>query len=209
MFWVLDPKTPNFHDFECLFQTRMTKVHLMLKVTLKRRSHLKQNCNHRGADLHKLISIFLSSNFIYRMPRFIKHTQTQTPEESGIFLSCSERRLPLFGTPVLHMCRYRYYSAHKTPQSHLKVVSCWNTLAASKLGSRLCRLHRPSPPSAHHTLLQQGIAASLLLLDKPVPIIKTLNGSPLKGNRLFLSEVIILFNLKIVSERFSSLVQKK
>lgn len=62
----------------------------------------------------------------------------RTPEESGIFLSAPSWVSPLSGTPALHMCRYRYYSAHKTPQSHLKVVSCWNTLGASKLGSRLC-----------------------------------------------------------------------
>lgn len=42
---------------------------------------------------------------------------------------------PLWDPKPAHMCRYRYYSAHKTPQFHLKVVSRWNTLAASKLGS--------------------------------------------------------------------------
>lgn len=89
------------------------------------------------------------------------------------------------------MCRYRYYSAHKTPQFHLKVVSCWNTLAASKLWSRLGRQHRPGSPSAHHIPLWWGMAANLHLLHKPVPIIETLNGSPLKGGGLFLSWVVI------------------
>lgn len=83
------------------------------------------------------------------------------------------------------MCRYRYYSAHKTPQPHLKMVSCWNTLAASKLGSRLRRQHRPGPPSAQHIPLRWGMAENLLLLHKPVPVIKTLYGSPLKGSGYF------------------------
>ena len=51
------------------------------------------------------------------------------------------------------MCRYRYYSAHKKPRSHLKVVSCWNTLAASKLGAGLCRPFRKGPLFPHITWL--------------------------------------------------------
>ena len=124
---------------------------------------------------------------------FIKHTQKpQTPEESGISLSAPSWASPLLWDPKpAHMCRYRYYSAHKTPQFHLKVVSRWNTLAASKLGSGLCRQHRPGRPSAHHIPLQWGMAANLLLLHKPVPVIKTLNGSPLKGSGLFWSRVVV------------------
>lgn len=38
-------------------------------------------------------------------------------------------------TSSSHMCRYRYYSSHKTTRPHLKVVSCRNTLVASKLGA--------------------------------------------------------------------------
>lgn len=100
---------------------------------------------------------------------------------------------PLWDPKPAHMCRYRYYSAHKTPQFHLKVVSRWNTLAASKLGSGLCRQHRPGRPSAHHIPLRWGMAANLLLLHKPVPVIKTLNGSPLKGSGLFWSRVVFFF----------------
>lgn len=56
------------------------------------------------------------------------------------------------------MCRYRYYSAHKTPQSHLKVVSCWNTLAASKLGSKLKQTAQawPSFCTSHSSPMGNG-----------------------------------------------------
>ncbi len=40
----------------------------------------------------------------------------------------------LLWTSSSHMCRYHYYSSHKTPRPHLKVFSCRNTLAASKRG---------------------------------------------------------------------------
>lgn len=69
---------------------------------------------------------------------------------------CTKLIFPLCGTPSLHMCRYRYYSAHKTPQFHLKVVSCWNTLVASKLGSGLCRQQRPGLLLLHITFLSDG-----------------------------------------------------
>lgn len=71
------------------------------------------------------------------------------------------------------------------PHSHLKVVSCWNTLAASKLGSRLCRQHRPGPPFAQRIPLRWGMAANVLLLPKPAPVIKTLSESPFKGSGYF------------------------
>lgn len=123
---------------------------------------------------------------------------------------------PLWDPKPAHMCRYRYYSAHKTPQFHLKVVSRWNTLAASKLGSGLCRQHRPGRPSAHHIPLRWGMAANLLLLHKPVPVIKTLNGSPLKGSGLFWSRVVFFFfqgdlirEKKKIVERSEVCVQRK
>lgn len=123
---------------------------------------------------------------------FMSKRFAKFPEPQGfryLFSLYYELSLPLLGTPVLHMCRYHYYSAHKTPQSHLKVVSCWNTLAASKLGSTLCRQHQSGPPFAHHIPVQHRMAPNLLLLHKPVPVIKTLNGSPMKGS-LFLSRVV-------------------
>ena len=173
----------------------------MFTPTSEKMWNLLQSCVHRWSDLtHYPSSCRAISYTEWHIAQDLSNTPEPRPlRKLGISSLRCELSLPLFGTPSLHMCRYRYYSAHKTPQSHLKVVSCWNTLAASKLGSGLCRQPRPGPPSAHHIPLRWGMAANSLLLHKPVPVIKTLNGSPLKGSGLFLSWVVIFqgeFNLR-------------
>ena len=133
--------------------------------------------------------------------RFIKFTRNpQTPKELGIFLSAPSWELPLFGTPVLHMCRYRYYSAHKMPQSHLKVVSCWNTLAASKLGSRLLQTAQVWPSFCTSNSSPMGNGPELAFVTQTCSRHQTLQGAPLKGSGLFLSRVVI-FQSNLIWEK--------
>lgn len=176
-----------------LFHVSPWRFIMMFKVTLKKVEFIAELCS-LVIRFFKKISTSLSSIFTYRVPKHEvpppppKHSLTQTPEESS---SLSELSLPLFGTPTLHMCRYRYYSAHKMPQPHLKVVSFWNTLAASKLGSRLCRQHRPGPPFAQRIPLRWGDGCKLAFVTQTCSRHENPQWVAIKRKCLFLSSVVI------------------
>lgn len=108
------------------------------------------------------------------------HTQTQTPEELGIFLYALSWFSPSLGPQA---CTCVGIAITQLIKRH---SSIWKWLAV-ETHSQLQSLDRGSADSrglasffytSHSSLM--GMTANLLLSHKPVPVIKTFNGSPLK-----------------------------
>lgn len=109
--------------------------------------------------------------------RWIK-PKTQSPEKFST--SALSRDFPSLGPQALHMCRYRYYSAHKTLQSHLKVVSCWKHTSSFKAWTRVLQTKRTGAFSPlHKTFLTNRIRLQTFCYTDLFPSSDTLNGSPL------------------------------